>query len=90
MYKVILTSLALSGVLSGCGMSKQQWQALGDASCSMSMTCASTPRSQQTQSTQSGLYNGLSGYYRSKGDTMCVYKDGTVVNIGVGVCPLSN
>jgi len=90
MYKALGYGLIVSGILSGCGMSKQQWKAIGDASCAMSMNCKSTPRSQPPQTPQAGLLNGLSGWYRNKGNTMCVYKDGTVVNIGVGVCPLSN
>ena len=90
MYKALIYGLAFSVALTGCGMSKQQLQAMADASCAMSMTCTSAPRSQPMQTTRSGMLNGLSGRYRNKGDTMCVYKDGTVVNIGGGICPLNN
>lgn len=40
--------------------------------------------------TKSGLLNPLKHTYRLKGDTFCVYQDTSVVNIGVGICPLNN
>ena len=88
---VRFTALLLTGLLlQGCGggMTKADWNALARASCSMSMHC--NPSNLPSPSPpKAGLLNGLDYSYRDKGNTFCVYKDGSVKNIGVGICPLS-
>ena len=47
------------------GMSKQQWQAIADASCAMSMNCKSAPRS------NNGDYDWDWDFQTSNGQFVC-------------------
>jgi hypothetical protein len=101
MNKAIITAVLGITLLAGCSgtpQDKARWQAIGQASCSMSMNCdpnkyAATGNgwspSYSNPATQSGLLIKLKSFYRYKGDTMCVYADGSITNIGTGVCPLN-
>jgi len=101
MSKAIITGilgLTLLASCSGTPQNKATWRAIGQASCSMSVNCdpskyAATGNgwdsSHSKPATQSGLLIKLKSFYRYKGDTMCVYADGSITNIGTGVCPLN-
>jgi hypothetical protein len=84
--------LSLSLVLSGCDgspESKAKLRALSQASCSLSMHCNNAPTSRPHPRKTLTLMNPLQHSYRRKGNTMCAYSDGSIVNIGVGICPLN-
>ena len=48
-----------------------------------------TINGQQQNHASSGLLRSLRGQWMQNGNRMCRYSDGTVMNIGVGVCPIS-
>lgn len=48
-----------------------------------------TINGQQQHNATTSLYRGLRGQWVQNGNRMCRYSDGTVMNIGVGVCPIS-
>lgn len=86
--KLIMIALIL-GVVQGCGANPETYRAIANASCSLSMNCNPAYQGSSYNAPSSGLYNGLTRSYISRGDQMCAYEDGTVINIGIGICPLS-
>ena len=93
--RLFMTGMAAL-LISGCNADMQQ---LARASCALTTECyapgvapGTNPyRAQPTTQTinQSGLLHRNTGTWLDRGNRMCSYSDGTIINIGGGICPIN-
>ena len=62
---------------------RSHWQNVSKALNGMTIS------GQRQQYSNTGLQRFLKGQWLQNGNRMCRYSDGTVMNIGVGICPIS-
>ena len=86
---MILAAFAVSG----CNIDPQR---LARASCAMTQECyapgvtpGTNPYRKPVNNKNLGLLHKNTGSWLVNGNRMCSYSDGSVINIGTGICPLN-